>query len=86
MKGTIEYYYGKIYNKLFESIFNHFCISSVNNKTQGILKYIPLIDFSLDSSSVKVHPDGTGALKKRRTGFGEVLWRLEHEDTHDGGR
>jgi transposase len=37
---------------------------------------------SLDSSSVKVHPDGTGALKKRGTGSG----RLGHEDTPDGSR
>jgi hypothetical protein len=41
---------------------------------------------SLDSSSVKAHPDGTGALKKRGTGFGEVPGRLEHEDTYDGSR
>jgi hypothetical protein len=26
------------------------------------------------------------SVKKRRTGSGEVPWRLEHEDTHDGGR
>jgi transposase len=41
---------------------------------------------SLDLGSVKAHPNGTGALKNRGMGFWEVLWRLEHEDTHDGSR
>jgi hypothetical protein len=41
---------------------------------------------SLDSSSVKAHPDGTGALKKRGTGSGEVPGRIEHENTHDSDR
>jgi hypothetical protein len=33
-----------------------------------------------------VHPDGTGALKKRGTGSGKVPGRLEHEDTYNGSR
>ena len=36
---------------------------------------------SLDSTSVKVHPDGTGALKKRSPGHRQVPRRLEHEDS-----
>jgi transposase len=35
--------------------------------------------FSIDSTSVKVHPDGTGALKKRTTGHREVPRRMEHK-------
>ena len=37
--------------------------------------------FALDSTSVKVHPDGTGALKKRTTGHWEVPGRMEHQDS-----
>jgi transposase len=37
--------------------------------------------FSLDSTSVKVHPDGTGALKKRTTGHWKVARRMEHQDS-----
>jgi hypothetical protein len=37
--------------------------------------------FSLDSTSVKVHSDGTGALKKRTTSYREVSWRMEHQDS-----
>ena len=36
---------------------------------------------SLDSTIVKVHPDGTGALKK--TGHREVTRGLEHQDPSD---
>ena len=32
---------------------------------------------SLDNTSIKVHPDGTGALKKRSTGHRQVSRRLE---------
>jgi hypothetical protein len=33
---------------------------------------------SLDSTSVKVHPDGTGALKKRPAGYRQVAgWNTE---------
>jgi transposase len=41
---------------------------------------------SLDSSPARVHPDGTGALKKRRTCFREVPRRPEYKNTYDGGR
>ena len=37
--------------------------------------------FALDSTSVKVHPDGTGALKKRTTGYWKVPRRMEHQDS-----
>ena len=37
--------------------------------------------FALDSTSVKVHPDGTAALKKRTTGHRQVPWRMEHQDS-----
>jgi transposase len=36
---------------------------------------------ALDSTSVKVHPDGTGALKKRTTGHRPVARRREHQDS-----
>jgi transposase len=35
----------------------------------------------LDSTSVKVHPDGTGARKKRPASDRQVAWRLEHQDS-----
>ena len=38
--------------------------------------------FSLDSTSVKVHPDGTGALKKRTTGHWKIPRRMEHQDSY----
>ena len=37
--------------------------------------------FSLDSTAVKVHPDGTGALKKRTTGHRQVARRMDHQDS-----
>ena len=37
---------------------------------------------SLDSTSIKVHPDGTGALKKRPTGHWQVPRRMEHQDSY----
>jgi transposase len=36
---------------------------------------------SLDSTAVKVHPDGTGALKKRRPGDRQVPQRMDHQDS-----
>jgi transposase len=38
--------------------------------------------FSLDSTSVKVHPDGTGALKKRTASHRKIPWRMEHQDSY----
>jgi transposase len=35
----------------------------------------------LDSTSVKVHPDGTGARKKRPASHRQVARRLEHQDS-----
>ena len=37
---------------------------------------------SLDSTMVKVHPDGTGALKKRRASHREVARRLDNQDSY----
>jgi transposase len=37
---------------------------------------------SLDSTSIKVHPDGTGALKKRPAGHWEIPRRMEHQDSY----
>jgi transposase len=36
---------------------------------------------SLDSTSIKAHPDGTGALKKRTAGHRQVPRRMEHQDS-----
>ncbi len=38
--------------------------------------------FSIDSTSVKVHPDGTGALKKRAIGHRKIPRRMEHKDSY----
>ncbi len=35
----------------------------------------------LDSTSVKVHPDGTGAEKKRPASHRKVVWRLDHQNS-----
>src|SRR3990172_2472262 len=35
----------------------------------------------LDSTTVKVHPDGMGALKKRTTGHRKVPRRMDHQDS-----
>jgi len=37
---------------------------------------------SLDSTSIKVHPDGTGALKKRPAVHRQVARRMEHQDSY----
>src|ERR1700739_680581 len=37
--------------------------------------------FALDSTSVKVHPDGTGALKKRAASHRKVSRRMAHQDS-----
>jgi transposase len=49
---------------------------------QQIVK-INLEAVSIDNTSIKVHPDGTGALKKRRTIHREVPWRLDDQDPLD---
>ena len=38
--------------------------------------------FALDSTSVKVHPDGTGALKKWPASDWKVPRRMEHQDSY----
>jgi len=38
--------------------------------------------FSIDSTSVKVHPDGTGALKKRTAGHRQIPRRMEYQDSY----
>jgi len=42
---------------------------------------ITIETFSLDSTSVKVHPEGTGALKKRPPGHLQVSRQMEHQDS-----
>jgi transposase len=37
---------------------------------------------SLDSTSIKVHPDGTGALKKRTAVHRQVPRRMEHQGSY----
>ena len=43
---------------------------------------IPIEAFSLDSTSVKVHPDGTGSLKKRTTSHRQIPRRMERQDSY----
>jgi transposase len=38
---------------------------------------------SIDSTSIKVHPDGTGELKKRRTVHWKVPWRMDNQNPFD---
>lgn len=35
---------------------------------------------TMDSTSVKVHPDGTGAPKNRSAGYRQIPWWMEHQD------
>ena len=42
---------------------------------------IKLEAVSLDSTIVKVHPDGTGALKKRPASHRQIPRRLDHQDS-----
>jgi transposase len=44
--------------------------------------HIKIEAMSTDSTVIKVHPDGTGALKKRPAGHRKVLWRLDHRDSY----
>ena len=37
---------------------------------------------SLDSTTVKVHPDGTGALKKTDPGHRQIARRMDHQDSY----
>ena len=37
---------------------------------------------SLDSTSIKVHPDGTGALKKRSTVHRQITWWMDNQDSY----
>ena len=43
---------------------------------------IKLEAVSLDSTSIKVHPDGTGALKKRTAGHRQEPRRMEHQGAY----
>ena len=43
---------------------------------------IKLEAVAMDSTIVKVHPDGTGALKKRTSVYRQVPGRLEHQDSY----
>ena len=43
---------------------------------------IKLEAVSMDSTIVKVHPDGTGALKKTDPRPWQVPWRLDHQDSY----
>src|SRR3972149_7222746 len=40
----------------------------------------------LDSTTVKVHPDGMGALKKRTPGHRKIPRRMDHQDASGGRR
>ena len=42
---------------------------------------IQIQSVSMDSTIVKVHPDGTGALKKRPTSDRKIARRMEHQDS-----
>jgi len=50
-------------------------------QTEQIVR-IKIEAFSLDSTSVKVHPDGTGALKKTAPGYRQISGRMEHQDSY----
>ena len=47
---------------------------------QQQIVHIKLEAVSLDSTIVKVHPDGTGALKKRSSSHRKIAWRMDHQN------
>ena len=63
--------------------------TGVLDRLFAVLRDLHLVDggvevLGLDSTSVKVHPDGTGAQKKKRAAeHRQVARRVEHEDPHD---
>ena len=50
-------------------------------QTEGIIQ-INVEVVCLDSTSVKVHPDRSGALKKRTTGDRKITRGTHHEDSY----
>jgi transposase len=50
-------------------------------QTEQIVR-IKIEGFSLDSNLIKVHPDGTGALKKRSPGHRQIPRPIEHQDSY----
>ena len=49
-------------------------------QTEQIVR-IKIEALALDSTSIKVHPDGTGALKKRTSSHRQIAGRMEHQDS-----
>jgi transposase len=63
--------------------FNRWAKNGVLERVVTALQAEHLLDlkvFSLDSTSIKVHPDAQGALKKRQTGDREVTGGMEYEN------
>ena len=58
------------------------CLRSCN--WEQILR-IKIEAFALDSTEVKVHRDGNGALKKRAVGDRQVQGWMEHQDSYGCG-
>lgn len=54
-------------------------------RQEGIVD-VSLEVLSLDSRTVKVHPDGTSALKERSTVDWQVSRRVDNRDSHRGLR
>ena len=50
-------------------------------QTEGIIQ-INVEAVCLDSTSVRVHSDGTGALKKRKAGDRKIARRTPHENSY----
>jgi transposase len=69
--------------------FNRWAKNGVLERVVTALQAERLLDlkvFSLDSTSIKVHPDAQGALKKRQTGDREVTGRMEYEGSCGRGK
>lgn len=59
-----------VLDKMFEALYRE---QVVRIKIEAV---------SLDSTSIKVHPDGTGALKKRSAGDWQVPRRMGHQESY----
>jgi transposase len=69
--------------------FNRWAKNGVLERIVGAFQAERLLNlrvFSLDSTSIKVHPDAQGALKKRQTGGREVAGRMEYENPCGRGK
>ena len=63
-------------NGVFDRVYEVLCEEGLQNVTE----------YGLDATSVKVHPDAFGCLKKRQTGNRKITRGLEYQDSCAWGK